>query len=301
MSVAEQKRWFIATTSIFVVLMIIAGCWDLQISRHFIDYNSIFGTLFQTLGEFPVYMVLVLSGEIAMAYGLRNRVNGLFSGSLVIGGFALSIWQLQKYLSEIESYSLAIQDNVHRHRPIGLANSDSSESGLNLVITYAILIFTYIVVTLLLQYWLYHKTAQQIKQLLIVSVFASLTVLLAYEANIALKQAWGRIRPYELNTTQSDFTAWYQINGPNGHLSFPSGHSMAATLMIVFAWFTTGKWHRYIWGFGIGYAVLMYVSRVRIGAHFMSDTVFSGFLTFLIIYIIWELYKTVIASSNQLE
>ncbi|SUP59474.1 PAP2 (acid phosphatase) superfamily protein [Weissella viridescens] len=71
--------------------------------------------------------------------------------------------------------------------------------------------------------------------------------------------------------------------------------------MIVFAWFTTGKWHRYIWGFGIGYAVLMYVSRVRIGAHFMSDTVFSGFLTFLIIYIIWELYKTVIASSNQLE
>ncbi|SUP59475.1 Uncharacterised protein [Weissella viridescens] len=59
-------------------------------------------------------------------------------------------------------------------------------------------------VTLLLQYWLYHKTAQQIKQLLIVSVFASLTVLLAYEANIALKQAWGRVRPYELNTTQSD-------------------------------------------------------------------------------------------------
>ncbi|RRG17880.1 phosphatase PAP2 family protein [Weissella viridescens] len=301
MSVAEQKRWFIGATGIFVVFMVIAGIWDLQISRHFIDYNSVFGTIFQTFGEFPVYMLLVLSGEIAMAYGFRDRTNGLFSGSLIVGGFALAIWQLRKYLSEIESYSLAVQDNLHRHRPIGLANSDSSEASLNLAVTYVILVFIFIVVTAVLQYWLYNKSDQQVKQLLIVSVFASLTVFLAYEANIALKQAWGRVRPYELNATQSDFTAWYHINGPNGHLSFPSGHSMAATLMIVFAWFTTGKWHRYIWGFGIGYAVLMYISRVRIGAHFMSDTVFSGFLTFLIIYIMWELYRILIAPTNQLQ
>lgn len=299
MTVSVQKKMFIIVSVAFVLLMTIAGLWDLQISNAFINYNSVFGTVFQTLGEFPVYMVLVLTGEIAMAYGFQVRDNPLFSNSLIFGGLGLAAWQLQKYLEEIESYSLAISDNLAHNKAMGLANSDSGEASLSLAMTYAIFFFAFILVTLIVQRWLSKKSAQEMKQLMIVGVFASVTVFLAFEVNIALKDLWGRVRPYELNGSQSDFTAWYIINGPNGHRSFPSGHSMAATLMILFAWFTTGKWHRYIWNFGIVFAVLMYISRVRIGAHFMGDVTFSGFLTAFIIFIMWGLYKSVIAPTDQ--
>lgn len=75
MTVLVQKKMFIIASVAFVLLMTIAGLWDLQISNAFINYYSVFGTVFQTLGEFPVYMVLVLTGEIAMAYGFQVRDN----------------------------------------------------------------------------------------------------------------------------------------------------------------------------------------------------------------------------------
>ncbi|MHA8110845.1 phosphatase PAP2 family protein [Lactobacillaceae bacterium Melli_B4] len=300
MSLVNQRKLFGIAVIGFVITMVIAGLADLAISNTFINYNSWFGTFFQVFGEFPVYMILVLSGEIAIAYGLRVRENPLLSWSLIAGGVGLSAWQLQQYLKEIESYIVEIINNVDHGKPIGLANSDSS-AGIGSTTTIVILIVTYLILTWGCQAWFKNKSQAAIKQLLIVGLFASLTVFFAYEVNHALKDLWGRVRPYELSASQKEFTDWFVINGSNGHRSFPSGHTMAGTLMIVFSWFLTGKARHNFWIFGIVFGVLVALSRIVIGAHFAGDVFFSMFLTMLIIFVMWELYQKLVPQDEELS
>ncbi|MHA8138311.1 phosphatase PAP2 family protein [Lactobacillaceae bacterium Scapto_B20] len=299
MSLGKQRSLFGIAVIGFIVTMVIAGFGDLAISNTFINYNSWFGTFFQVFGEFPVYMILVLSGEIAIAYGLKVQENRLLSWSLIAGGVGLSAWQLQQYLKEIESYIAEIMHNMDQNKPIGLANSDSS-AGVGASTTIVILIITYLGLTWACQAWFKTKSQTEIKQLLIVSLFASLTVFFAYEVNHALKDLWGRVRPYELSSTQKEFTDWFVINGSNGHRSFPSGHTMAGTLMIVFSWFLTGKARHNFWIFGIIFGILVAISRIVIGAHFTGDVFFSMFLTMLIIFVMWELYKIIAPKDDEL-
>jgi membrane-associated phospholipid phosphatase len=54
-----------------------------------------------------------------------------------------------------------------------------------------------------------------------------------------MKAFWGRMRPYEMNETWSNFTSWLQINGVNGHKSFPSGHSQEGWVALVLPLFVS--------------------------------------------------------------
>lgn len=107
-----------------------------------------------------------------------------------------------------------------------------------------------------------------------IAILASLTVWFALEVNLTLKDLWGRYRPYELTSGNHEFTNWLTINGVNGHKSFPSGHTMAATLCIVFMVRFNNKRKSFFIG-GIVYGVVIAISRVIVGAHFFSDVTFS--------------------------
>lgn len=285
----DKTRWFGISALVCVVLMVIATFADLAISNTVIDYGSWFGTFFQTFGEFPVYFVYIISGEIAMTYAWRKKARPLFAGSLALGGFVLTAWQTKQYVNEEGSYIAAIQSNLKNGKPIGMANSDSAAGALPVAANITVTLILLAVISILVQLWLAKKSDAQIAQLMLVAVFATATAWFASQANATLKQDWGRVRPYELNKAQSDFTSWLHPNGITGHKSFPSGHTMAATLAIVLSWFATGKARQRWFVFGILWGALVGLSRVRIGAHFFSDVTFSFFLTALIIYIFAEL------------
>lgn len=298
---STKKKLFGTAALICVVLLAIASFGDLAISNTVINYNSAVGTVFQTFGEFPVYLIFVLCGEIAMAYALRHSEEKLFAGTLFIGGFALSAWQLKQYLNEISSYALSALKNIHAGKPMGLANSDAATVKLSAGAALILWIVVYVIITLLVQYWMGKQDNDQLTRYLIVAVFASLTVWFALEVNLALKDYWGRVRPYELNASQKDFTPWFHPNGVNGHKSFPSGHSMAGTLCIVFSWFAVQtKLRKCLWITGIVYAILLALSRVLIGAHFFSDVTFSVFLTATIIFVMRELYDRLVSDDLKL-
>ncbi|MFT8823881.1 MAG: phosphatase PAP2 family protein [Liquorilactobacillus mali] len=301
MEYSAKKKLFLVSAIICVILLLIASFGDLAISNTIINYNSIFGTIFQTFGEFPVYCIFVLCGEIAMAYALRHLDEMLFSSVLFIGGLSLSLWQLKQYLNEIESYALSALSNIHSGKDMGLANSDAATAKLSVGIAIALWLVVYIIITALIQYWMAKKDNTQLTRYLIVAVFASLTVWFALEVNLTLKDAWGRVRPYELSASQKEFTPWFHPNGVNGHKSFPSGHTMAGTLCIVFSWFATQpKWHKRLWVTGIVYGILLGVSRVIIGAHFLSDVTFSFFLTATIIFVMRELYDRLLSDDLKM-
>lgn len=299
MSDTNKRKLFLGAAIIFVILMAVATFGDLAISNTLIDYNNIFGATFQSFGEFPLALVFIISGQIAMHYAVRNFDNKLFAIPTFIGGLGLSLWQLRQYLKEAVSYGVSWATNLAEHKPIGLANSDAATKGLSALTMFILWMIIYLVITLLLQLWLRTKTNRQIEQLLLVAVFASLAVWFALQVNGAMKEYWGRVRPYELNKAQSDFTSWLHPNGANGHKSFPSGHTMAGTTFIVLSWFVSETKRKYVWTMGIAYGAIMGLSRVIIGAHFMSDVVFSFFLTALIYFVMRELYHHVVAHTDN--
>ena len=299
MTPTKQRRLFGISILIFVILMLIATFWDRQISNLLINHRSIFGTVFQTFGLFPPYLILIVSGQIALTYALRGQINPFFGWIFGLGGMGLSGWTLKTYLDHVENYIVSIQTNLIYHKPIGLANNDRQTLTFSRGQAYLTWIVTFIVITILFQYWLKRYGLKTIKKLILVAVFACLTVGFTYLVNMGLKDIWGRVRPYELNNSQSNFTNWLTINGINGHHSFPSGHAKSAALLIVFSWFFKGKARLIWWIIGVVYGVLMCLSRIVIGAHFASDVIFSFFLTALIVYIARMIYLSVIGRQEK--
>ncbi|USS84704.1 phosphatase PAP2 family protein [Fructilactobacillus myrtifloralis] len=286
----RQQHWLLLGASLIMVVLMLSSLWlDLPLSQAVVNYQSYWGTVGQTIGSAPLYLVLAISGEIMLAVGLHEsrRWLGLLE---LVGGLGLVSWQVKELVNETSSYGLRALANVRSGLPVGAPSQALNDGGrgttsweLNLSWVLIVLL-----ITLLTQWWLAHQSQARLHQLFWIAIFASLTVLLALAVNVGLKTIWGRYRPYEVFGHLQQFTRWDHINGPNGHRSFPSGHTMAATLAVVFSWFVTGKGHRWVWGLGVLYSVGIGISRIAIGAHFLSDVTASFFLTAVIIDGMWN-------------
>ena len=294
MSEENQKKLFGISAIICIILLTIAYFGDLAISNTLINYHSWVGTFCQTFGEFPVYLIFALCGQIAMTYAWRGDCEKLLAGPLFVGGLALSLWQSKQYVNEFLGYLYSIQTNLKNGTAIAMANSDSATGGYAGSTIIIVWLLFFAIFTLLVQWWLKNKTTKQLTRYMKIAILASLTVWFALEVNLTLKDLWGRYRPYELTSGNHEFTNWLTINGVNGHKSFPSGHTMAATLCIVFSWFVSNNKRKSFFIGGIVYGVVIAISRVIVGAHFFSDVTFSFFLTALIIFIMNGLCKKLI-------
>lgn len=94
-----------------------------------------------------------------------------------------------------------------------------------------------------------------------------------------IKLVWGRIRYRDLLGI-SEFTPWYWINGINGNYSFPSGHTgmgiMILPILYYIQEFHIHKIYRKLFSFlVISWPLFVAYGRVIIGAHYMTDVLFS--------------------------
>ena len=108
----------------------------------------------------------------------------------------------------------------------------------------------------------------------------------------ALKVVWGRIRLRELVAAGSldGFAPWYRPNFFSGSHSFPSGHTAHNTLTLMLPMWLHGKGTKYNTALYIAcsaFILLMAISRLAAGAHYLSDILFG----FLIAFVITELMK----------
>lgn len=252
--------------SIAAALLIVASFYDLAINHALSNSESVYGLLFVTLGEFPAYIILPMCGVIWFYadLGIKDRrlliVARVASAILVWLGFF--IW--------------------------GAMGSRIIESPkvIELSALYSILFAFF---TLLLGKYLKINFTKYVR----FAVFALFVMLVSLVLIRLIKIGWGRMRYRDMLKVGdfTGFTPWYIPNGYNGNTSFPSGHTASACNIFIFVVLFKGD-RRYIANaIALLFVVLTMFSRIVVNAHFLSDVLIGGLVSYLCYFIIKLLFE----------
>jgi lipid A 4'-phosphatase len=110
--------------------------------------------------------------------------------------------------------------------------------------------------------------------------------------NVVLKDHWGRPRPIEVTQFGGTeyFVSWWDPRGEcDKNCSFVSGDVAGAMWTFAPAALAPPQWRALAYGASLALGIGMAAIRVSQGGHFVSDTVFAGVFTFLIIWIVYGL------------
>lgn len=125
--------------------------------------------------------------------------------------------------------------------------------------------------------------------LFIILCFALGPVLIV---NTLLKDHWGRARPFQVQQFGGDkiFTpAWVISNQCDKNCSFTSGES--ANVFCYLALFFIMRQKKLITAIVLSLGAFISFERIGQGEHFFSDTLLSGFLDYLLIWVVYHTLK----------
>lgn len=106
--------------------------------------------------------------------------------------------------------------------------------------------------------------------------------------NIVLKDYWGRTRPYgvvEFGGVGKFVPWWDPRGGCYNNCSFVAGEPSGAFWSIAPAALAPPPWRPLAYGAAIAFGIGVSVLRITAGAHFVSDAIFAGVFTFLLIWV----------------
>jgi membrane-associated phospholipid phosphatase len=278
-----MKKFVYISLAILAVLLIILAIGDLDytVSLALINESSIFGEFFNLFGEFPAYIAMVIGS--AMLFATRRRdikwrnILGAVLGVLFNGLF---------------SFLVIFAPVNYRY--------EHTESGMPATAFPFIIIGA--VVLAVVSLWIAVKHREKLVGfrrhawiLVLLPVFSTLFVNL-------LKPIWGRPRMRSIDDI-SEFKHWYEINGwsnDNELKSFPSGHTALGFVAIAYSMFIPyikSIKPRVYMAFALTWGVLVGLSRVVIGAHFLSDVLVAGYIT---IYAYLIMHKLILKKTPLL-
>jgi lipid A 4'-phosphatase len=108
-------------------------------------------------------------------------------------------------------------------------------------------------------------------------------------ANVILKDNWGRPRPYSVQqfAGTEKFVPWRDPRGPcDKNCSFIAGEGSGAFWTLAPAAVAPPAWRALAYGAALAFGTGVSLFRVAFGAHFLSDAVFAGIFTFLVIWLV---------------
>ena len=292
-----KKKWlFLPVAGIFLIGIIIGSFLDLQINQAIYDRYNGFGIFMAGLGEFPVYSFLgvMAAGFIYLCKYFKKVWQRIALIVLAVGCIGVSIYFQGKHIFALNAYN----------RP------DLLLLGFGIAAVMVALAFV-------AGYFLFKYATIKPMQILIIL----LTIMVIYGVAIGLNQLFKltMCRPrsrflFDTNTVGSNYRDWWERGKsvkdswvgekfPNGaeitseeFKSFPSGH-MANTMillpMLLFVPIINNhvklkeEWLVII---AVVWNLILAYTRMRVGAHYLSDVSMGAFMTIVVTYAVNELY-----------
>lgn len=279
-----------AGIAVFVILLTVAGFFDLEISRGLYNENSLFGWFFAYLGDGIGYFMMLIAMVILINCTDRRGAKPYLWWIAAAGVFAAVFVNLYWFS---EAFFIEI---AHTWVYVGAIA----------------LFFTPIII------WLTDKIDKDLmRKLVLFALFIILVVGISQIITQGLKVIWCRLR-FRNMVDGAGFTPWWQPNltkdgreylvaagsylPEDAFKSFPSGHtSSAGTLfsLIILPYIFKDKMPK--WGVAVCYVApwaitaIIAFSRIVNGAHFLSDVTFGAlsaiFATLLSKTVITEFIK----------
>lgn len=283
---------FTVTLCVYVSLMIFATVYDLDISKKLADLrageylsSNIFGRIFETIGEMPVYLISIFALSVIIENLRRRERKTILIIIYIILEFILlfigyyAFRKLFKYLNNHFEFS---------------ANLDWTAEIAYFVL--ALLVFAAV------NYFAKKYSDNFLNSVMPWAIIVCATVILSqFITQIVIKIPAGRYRYCTMNVLDdfSKFTPWYKFNGKivpteemlavgiakDGMKSFPSGHSCAAASLIILTslpiFYKKADNTAYkvvVWLTSVAYVVAVMVSRIIMGKHFLSDVLMGTFV-----------------------
>lgn len=110
--------------------------------------------------------------------------------------------------------------------------------------------------------------------------------------NDVLKNHWGRARPVQIQEFGGNKTftpAWTISSQCDRNCSFTSGETANVFCYLAVAFVVRRK--KLVTGAVLTAGLLMAIARIGQGGHFISDTILSGFIDYLLIWLIYNLFE----------
>jgi len=241
----------------WVILAIVFGFTDLDISKAVVNKSSSWGNFGADYGEVPGYALVT----IAL--------------SVLIGGYNpdLRKQKIPAYVIILIGILLLISGFIFDSEDLIL---DGGGIAISLIV--------FVILT-------YNKDWKNYRNIsAVITILVILNPLLFVQITKALT---GRVRYRDLLSDFSNYTPWFLPPGPSGNQSFPSGHtSMSFMFIPLLILIRERKWEdpvKIIVTFlVVGWALFVGLSRIIVGAHYASDVLFSAGMATLITIIFYK-------------
>lgn len=239
--VLKKREWIPYVLALLA--LVVGACYDYQIDAFLYNPHSIFGNVFERIVLIPIEYIVILT--MCMLY--RKYRNPLFILLEIIAAVYVVLDSAQYWVAVRETWMLLS------------------------VIALVCIVITHAIVKRIPMAF--------IQKQLTFFIFFTCVLLTATLLTTILKELWGRVRFRDLQDIQ-EFCAWYAPRPIRGNSSFPSGHTTAFTsILCVLQWKLNAHRKNHI-GMYVLLSVLillMPLSRMIVGAHYVSDTA-MGFM-----------------------
>lgn len=295
---------------LFGGLLLTATFTDLQVSKILTagalapgSYytNNFFGAVFESVGSAPVYLMIAFAVQILFWNVYRFWKKQPWKTLLLILGVCGNVGAYFAFFTETFGYIMQHVD-AESYKGAGFL------SGIAVMLA--------IMVTFFGIFAAKNLSDESLKKLLN-TAFAILAMVIAANVIVAIiKIPVGRMRYRAMNTEGGksiggfeNFTRWYVANGQmdkaemirlfgttDACKSFPSGHTCAAgmsygLIMLIDALGIKSKGKKAaLWIGTIAFTGIVAVSRIVVGAHFFSDVLMGGTISFVCMIIAREIF-----------
>lgn len=254
---------------IVVVLLIIAAFTDLQISQAIYNSNSMFGGLFEAIGEFPaMYIAAFCAMSVAV---IQKKWNNGKLNLKSIGGFVLAIL-------------LGLMAGI---LPIGYFGISKA---FGIVLGVVFIVANYFMVNAIAK-----SHDKELYKAATLGLWLFLFVILAFNL---VKFVWGRERYRHMVQIGdfSGFSMWFLPQGlaaGNEFMSFPSGHSANSAIIMWITLLPTfipvlEKKETLLKIVSCVWIACVMLSRVIMGAHFLSDVTMGMTISLVLFYVLYQ-------------